>query len=213
MITASQWLQVLSYCGVHFDTAVRWAKVFEAHAQPEKFSRGAAELPDFTGQALYETDLLEHLEENLNYSAKRIREIGMRSPEGSRWRSLVPRADQLAGKPREFANAVYGGRLGNVGPDDGWLYRGGGIPMVTGLDNYKLLQRLTGLPLLEHPELIREPDGALRCGILWWESRVDDDAIGSVERVTAEVQGGQLGVLSRGDLTRRAGRVLSTFSL
>lgn len=66
--------------------------------------------------------------ENMNYSAKRIRQV---------WPSR-PEAVQFAGKPRELANSVYGGRLGNkVGSDDGWNYRGGGIDQLTGRDNYR----------------------------------------------------------------------------
>jgi putative chitinase len=209
MITSAQWLKVLCYCGVQFTKAVDWAKVFEARVQPEYFSLGVRELDDFVGQILHETQMLEHLAENLNYSAKRIREIGNASPAGSRWRSLVPLADSLAFKPREFANAVYGGRLGNIEPDDGFKFAGGGIPMVTGRANYALLQQLTGLPLLEHPELLREPDGAMRCGILWWEKRVPDSAIDSVERVTKAVQGAQLGLVDRAALTAKAGRALA----
>lgn len=212
MITATQWLRVLSYCGVRFTTAAQWAKIFEARVQPEAFNLGARELDDFVGQILHETALLERLAENLNYSAKRIREIGNASPPGSRWRSLVPLADALAYKPREFANAVYGGRLGNTQLDDGFRFAGAGIPMVTGRANYALLQQLTGLPLLDQPELLRLPDGAMRCGILWWEKRIPDSAIDSVERVTRAVQGGQLGLLDRADLTAKAGRVLASLA-
>lgn len=66
--------------------------------------------------------------ENMNYTAKRIRQVWPNRPE----------AVQFAGKPRELANSVYGGRLGNrVGTDDGWLYRGGGVDQLTGRDNYR----------------------------------------------------------------------------
>jgi len=208
MITASQWLRVLAYCGVKFTTATSWAKVFEARVQPELFSLGQAELDDFVGQTLHESAMLEHLVENLNYSAKRIREIGNESPVGSRWRSLVPMADSLAYKPREFGNAVYGGRLGNTLPESGFKYRGRGIPMITGYDNYALVQKLTGLPIVAVPELLEQPDMALRCAILWWEKKVPDSAIDSVERVTKAVQGAQLGLDDRRQLTQKASQAL-----
>lgn len=209
MITAAQWLRILAYCGVRFVTATQWAKIFEARVQPAAFNLGAIELDDFVGQTLEETQMLEHLEENLNYSARRIREIGNASPPGSRWRSLVPIAASLEFKPRAFANAVYGGRLGNTQPDDGFRFAGRGIPMVTGHDNYALLANLTGLPLLEHPELLATPDGAMRCGVLWWEKKIPDSAIDSVEKVTRYVQGGQLGLLDRQQLTAKAGKALA----
>lgn len=206
-ITASQWLKVLCHCDVHFTTAVAWSKVFETRVQPELFNLGVRELDDFVGQTLHETGLLEHLEENLNYSAQRMHDV---------WPGRFPTvasALPYQWKPQLLAEKTYGGRLGNVDPGDGWKYRGGGIPMVTGKANYALLQKLTGLPLLEQPELIRQPDGAMRCGVLWWEGRIPDEAIDSVEKVTRAVQGAQLGLADRAQLTAKAGRALAEIAL
>jgi len=202
MITSAQWLHVLTSCTVRFTTAVQWAKIFEARVQPVSFNLGARELDDFVGQVLHETQLLEHLEENLNYSAKRLTEV---------WPERFPTiADAMpyAYNPEALANKTYGGRLGNTQPGDGARYIGRGIPMITGRDNYALLETLTGLPLLQHPELLASPDGAMRCGVLWWEKRIPDSAIDSVEKVTKAVQGKQLGLLDRKKLTELAGRSL-----
>jgi putative chitinase len=70
------------------------------------------------------------VEENLNYSAKRLTQV---------WPSRFPTlaaATPYANNPQKLANKVYGGRMGNVGPDDGWRYRGRGFVQVTGKDNY-----------------------------------------------------------------------------
>jgi putative chitinase len=203
MITAAQWLRVLAYCGVRYTTAISWARVFEDRVQADKFSKGAAELDDFVGQVLHETDHLESLEENLNYSAKRLMEV---------WPARFPTLDiaqQYAYNPEALANKTYGGRLGNTDPGDGWRFKGRGIPMITGRDNYALVADLTGLPLLDYPELLSSPDGAMQCGVLWWEKRVPDSAIDSVERVTRAVQGGHLGLAARAQLTEKASRALS----
>lgn len=209
MISETRWLEVLTSCGVRASTAVVWAPLFTRHVQADRFSAGDREIDDFVGQVLHETGRLEHLVENLNYSADNIRRVGNQSPVGSRWRSLVPLAEKLARNPEALANAAYGGRMGNDTNGDGWRFRGGGIPMVTGRDNYALLASLTGLPLLDHPELLREPETALQCALLWWERKVPDSAIDSVERVTRAVQGGSLALDDRRWLTVQAGEALA----
>lgn len=202
-ITEARWLEVLTFCGVRAATALTWAPLFEKHIQPANFSLGARELDDYVGQVLHETGRLEKLVENLNYSAQRLTEV---------WPARFPtleKAISCAWNPQGLAERVYGNRLGNHRQGDGWRYRGRGIPMVTGLDNYKLLQALTGEPLVERPELLEQPDIALRCSVHWWEKRVPDSAIDTIERVTKAVQGAQLALEDRRRLTEKAGAVLA----
>ena len=209
MIETYQWTRVLQQCGVMPGNAMTWGPVFAKYVQPESFNLGGRELDGFVGQVLAETGALSTITENLNYSANRIREIAMKSRPGSRWRSLAPIADKIANKPQAFAEAVYGGRMGNDAPGDGWRYRGGGIPMVTGKDNYRMLALLTGLPLVEQPELLREPDTTMRCGVLWWEENVPDSAIDSIERESRAVNGGTIGLEHRTRYTLAAQKALA----
>lgn len=204
LIDQARWLEVLTFCGVRALTAARWAPVFEKHVQPEKFSLGLREIDDFVGQVLHETQRLEHLEENLNYRAQRLCEVWPKRFIG------IAAAIPYEYNPQALAEKVYGMRadLGNMKAGDGWKYRGMGIPHITGKGNYALLEKLTGLPLVEKPDLLTEPDAAMRCGVLWWEKRVPDSAIDTLERVSRAVNGGVNGLQDRRLLTNKAKEAL-----
>ncbi|PIB96520.1 glycoside hydrolase family 19 protein [Caulobacter sp. X] len=128
----------------------------------------------FVAQLCVESAGLTRFEENLNYSAKRLTEVWPK-----RFPSLAAAAP-FAGNPQALANKTYGGRGGNTGPNDGWLYRGRGPLMSTFHCNYAEAQDLTGLPLLAHPDLLLKPEvGFDVAGAFWWSrgcnELVDED--------------------------------------
>lgn len=62
---------------------------------------------------------------------------------------------------------AYGGRMGNA-PDpseDGYRYRGRGFIQTTGKEGYAELSALTGLDLINSPQLVTDPAHALKCGV------------------------------------------------
>lgn len=108
--------------------------------------------------------------ESLNYSVDAL--LG----NFSRARISAADAQRLGRKPGEgplsearqiqIANKVYGGEwgrknLGNTGPSDGWLYRGGGLPQTTGRRNYLEVSKLTAVDLVARPDLIVRADIAV----------------------------------------------------
>ena len=97
--------------------------------------------------------------ENMNYSAARLLQVFP-----SHFTQSM--AIALQHDPRQIANRAYGGRMGNhPGTDDGWNFRGQGFSQLTGRDNYAALATKTGLDLLNHSELIHDPQHALECGV------------------------------------------------
>lgn len=92
-------------------------------------------LQEFLPNVLHESDEFTRLEENLNYSAKRLVEV---------WPSRFPNiaaAQPYANNPRGLANKVYGGRMGNEQRNDGWDFRGGGAIQLTGRGMYSAFAR------------------------------------------------------------------------
>ena len=66
---------------------------------------------------------------------------------------------------RMIGNLAYGGRMGNhAGTDDGYNFRGRGLIQTTGRTGYTDLAHLTGLDLVNHPDLANDPTHALLCG-------------------------------------------------
>lgn len=198
MRDALAWTVALIGMGVRPEIATKWSTAFEKHVTADRFSLGEREIDDFLGQTLHETAMLEKLSEDLNYSAARLMQV---------WPARFPTVDvaeKYAYNAPGLAEKVYQGRMGNVEPGAGYKYRGRGVPMVTGHDNYAELARLTGLPLLESPDLLAQPDAALRCGVLWWEGHVPDAVIDNDELVTRRVNGGVVGLLDRKRLTQLA---------
>jgi putative chitinase len=192
-IDRSRWLAVLTTCGVAAERAANWAPLFEAQVQPAAFNLGLQELDDFVSTILHESVNLKRLKEDLNYTAQRLLEVWPQRFTG------VADAMRYEFNPEALAEKVYGRRadLGNDRPGDGWKYKGRGLIQVTGKANYALLERITGMPLVEHPDMLEQPELALRCSLLWWEAKVPDSAIDTVERVCRVVNGGTVGLNER----------------
>lgn len=203
-MTKSEWENLFLKCGVAPGPLQKWAVVFEDFFLKNSFTSGFQnEAPDFLSQILHESGRLTTLEENLNYSAKRMTEV---------WPKRFPTlqdAQPYANNPKALANKTYGGRLGNTQPDDGWDFRGSGFIMVTGRTNFKLLGNVLGLPLEVQPELLRTPgEESLLAAFKWWEGNVSDAIMGNPVKVRKAVNGGDIGLTDTQKLSKLIGASL-----
>jgi putative chitinase len=182
------WLAILTTAGVRATTAAEWAAPCADEIQPEKFSAGMPDLHAFIAQYLYETELLEKLEESLSYHAERIQAV---------WPSRFPTlasAAPYAFNPKRLANFVYANRMGNgdVASGDGFRYRG--RPMLTGLDAYVRVGDMVGQDLKDLPELIQQPHYGLQAMRAWWEGDIPDGILSDQVKIRRRVQGGTEGL-------------------
>jgi putative chitinase len=174
-------------------------------------SANSLRVAHFFAQVLHETGALTLQFENLNYSARRLPKIWP-----SRFRptgSLNP--SKYAYKPQKLANAVYGGRMGNVAPGDGYLFRGRGMLQLTGKDSYVQATTLLRLDWASAPDLTREPDAVvsaawcLHVAAAQWHARGCNEAADQddVAQVTKLINGGDIGLAERIMWTSKTRRV------
>lgn len=141
----------------------------------------------FLAQIAHESTGLSRVEENLNYSAKRLTEV---------WPSRFPTlasAAPFANNPKALANKVYGGRMGNIGPNDGWDFRGRGLKQLTGRDNY------TRYGYANRPDEVAQPHGAAITAVAFWSDiggNVYADR-GDFVQLTRAINGGTTGLPDR----------------
>jgi putative chitinase len=201
--TPSNWYEVLVSCNVKPTVAAVWSQVFADTIKPGTFSADDLDLRNFLGQILHESVELTHLEENLNYtSAERICAVWP-----TRFATLTD-AQPCVNNPQVLANRVYGGRMGNTDPGDGWRYHGRSPLQITGKSNYAFVGGLMGQDLIGLPELLGQPHYALEASIAWWEKCVPDAMLGDPLKVSQRVNGALIGLADREQLTQLAERAL-----
>lgn len=127
----------------------------------------------FLANACAETGNFSTMRESLYYS----------SPE--RLKSVFPSVFVKLGynpsnyikNSQKLANLVYDSRinpnvktLGNVFDGDGFAYRGGGLLQTTGRYNFKKLSEISKIDFIKNPELITEPEYAVKSAVAYFKS-------------------------------------------
>lgn len=113
----------------------------------------------FFAQLSHESGL-EPIEENLNYSTKRLMEVFKyrldRDKNGWLDESEKAKVREIAGNPQKIGSFVYANRMGNGDEKsgEGYKYRGRGYLQITGKDNYKTLSKDTGINYVNNPDLL-----------------------------------------------------------
>ena len=147
----------------------------------------------FRATIAHESDRFTRLQENLNYSAERLRAVWPR-----RFPALES-AQDIAHQPERIANKVYADRMGNLAPSDGWKYRGRGLIQLTGRANYRACGVALGVDLLVDPDLLLRPEYAARSAGWFWQVHgcQPPAEAGDLESVTRKINGGLNGMLHR----------------
>lgn len=154
----------------------------------------------FMAQIYVESKGLTDVDEDLNYTAKRLMQVWPK-----RFPSIAA-AQPYANNPKALANKVYGGRMGNTGPNDGWLYRGKGPKQITGKDNHRNCGRALGIDLVKNPDKLLDPEIGARAAIWFWRSNNCNrfaDA-NDIRGLTRAINGGYNGLADRRAAFRRA---------
>ncbi|MEX6691270.1 hypothetical protein QTN47_27420 [Danxiaibacter flavus] len=141
--------------------------------------------------------------ENMNYSTpERIMAIWP-----SRFKTVAD-AKPYVRNAQALANKVYGGRMGNNQPNDGYNFRGGGFMQLTGRESYEKYARFKGLSVDKIHEQIKTSD-FFAMDSACWEFAVDkaliDEALaGDFLTITKRINGGTIGLAERQKYYQRA---------
>jgi len=103
--------------------------------------------------------------ESLNYSANALHGKFKKYFPTLADAKKLGRTTSQKSKQKEIANKVYGNRMGNTAPDDGWKYRGRGLIQITGKKNYKHYGDKIGVDLVSNPDLANDPDNAVKIAL------------------------------------------------
>lgn len=148
----------------------------------------------FIAQCGHESNNFRVLEENLNYRAETLDKIFPKY-----FVKAGRNAADYAKKPEQIANIVYGGRMGNTQPGDGYRFRGRGVIQLTGRDNYTAFGKTINLPAEKVVDYVCTTEGALESALWYWNSRNINAAAdaGDIVKMTKLVNGGTIGLEDR----------------
>lgn len=155
-------------------------------------------LAHFLAQCAHESANFSRVEENLNYSAKRLMVVF------KKYFLTEELALQYERSPKAIASRVYANRMGNGSEEtsDGWTYRGRGYIQLTGKDNYKLFDGVVNDNITDNPDLVANKYSLVSAAWFWNNKKLNDAADqgiteNEVALITKKVNGGFIGLEDR----------------
>lgn len=152
-------------------------------------------LAHFLAQCGHESGGFTIVNENLNYSADRLKVIFPKYFPGNL-------SESYAKNPEKIGSKVYGGRMGNGGEEtkEGWKFRGRGYIQLTGKDNYSAFGKAINEDITSNPDLVATKYPLLSAA--WFFSKnclnkCTDATDATVTSVTRCVNGGVIGLYDR----------------
>lgn len=157
----------------------------------------------------HETGGFKNVEENLNYRPQTLMKL---------WPNRFPTMEKASavagGGPTTIANTIYGNRMGNDEPGDGWKYRGRGFIQLTGKDNYTRASKALGVDLVDDPDAVAEdPTMAAASALYFWKAnkKISEKAqAGDVAGVRKIVNGGTIGLEDTQKLAAQYSKMLDS---
>lgn len=191
--------------GMNSNDATMWSVMIQKAADQFEINN-RLRMAMFLAQVGHESGHFKRLTENLNYSAKRLREVF------PKYFPTDAMAAKYARNPEMIANRTYGGRMGNGDEvsGDGYRYRGRGLIQLTGKDNYRRASSSIGIDLVKQPDLVSQPEVAcLTAAWFWFTNGCNAMADGDqITNCTKRINGGTIGLDDRKALWNKALRVL-----
>jgi len=159
-------------------------------------------LAHFLSQVNHESGDMKYIEENLNYSAKRLLQVF------PKYFKRLEEAKKYEYKPEKIANKIYANRMGNgdEANGDGWRYRGRGPIQLTGKNNYILFANwVKNKDIINNPDLIlKDNDLLVLTAFFYWDYRKINNIIIDnanqyeiCKKVTRAINGGYNGLDDR----------------
>jgi predicted chitinase len=89
--------------------------------------------------------------------------------------------------------------LGNTQPGDGYKFRGGGLPQLTGRWAYTSFSNWSGIDFVSNPDLITQPlNASLAFGWFWnWRKLSTYADVGNIDQASIVINGGTNGLAGR----------------